>query len=437
MNFESIIRAGKADGATPSNRFVVGNFSKSTPGVSQGGAPSASEAAKVNTPDVSPEKFIAVYIHLPFCAVKCPFCDFYTRPNRHAEEAKAYTSALISEIKNYRAFGWSKPLRMTSIYFGGGTPSLTSTKDLESILRALRDEFEWDPHLEMTIEANPEDVTQEKAGRWKDLGINRVSLGVQALSDDDLKQLGRKGTAENNHLAWQILKKTAFKCLSVDLMFGLRNQTRDAWKETLQAILPWNAEHLSCYNLTIESKTRYWVDINQGKWVPPSDEIQADMFLEARKTLAQHGFKHYEISNYAKVGYESLHNSAYWNGQNYWGIGVAAHSLQRTQSTIRRFWKPKSLQTYVQKIHQLSHVIQDELLSPEKHLRERTMLCLRTSKGVHLASLANDLECEIPKDLVEMLERFKNEGFIEKQQENLILTAKGQLFSDSLFEAFV
>ena len=333
----------------------------------------------------------------------------------------------------HQSYGWEKNHGVTSIYFGGGTPSLTSNDDLQRILEKIQGTFSVKTEIEITLEINPEDVTAERIAAWKATGINRFSLGLEAMQDDQLRRLGRAGTLADNLRALDYFAAAEVN-LSVDLIFGLEHQTLENWMQTLEKVIVWNPQHISAYNLTIEEKTKYWVEVKQNTLVPPPDETNAEMFLQGRAFLQTHGYAAYEISNFAKPGFESQHNQSYWTGQNYWGLGVAAHSLQRTsKNEVRRFWNPKSIQSYLLAMEKSELAIETEILPLEKHFSERVMVALRTSQGANLPTIESDLNMVTPATLKTYFDQKIRDGFLRTQGADLVLTEKGLLFSDDVF----
>lgn len=370
---------------------------------------------------------LSLYVHIPFCTVKCPFCDFYTRPHRNTSEQAEYTEALLHELTTANHFAGDYVV--SSIYFGGGTPSLLEPKYFEKLLAQIRHRYSWTNDVEITLEINPEDLSPTKLSAWKDLGINRFSLGIEALSDAELSRLGRAGRKTDNERAINHLTQARAN-FSVDLIFGLENQTLEDWMHTLQNAVTWNPAHFSCYNLTIEPKTRYAVERKSGSLHLPEESIQAEMFLAAHRFLMSKGYGHYEISNYAKPGFESKHNLSYWNGQDYWGLGVSAHSFIKTSSGGTRFWHPRSYRAYIEN----PRSIEKETLSPKTYAAERVMLSLRKLAGFSLSALEHELKHPIDVSLKAALQKNIQQGFIEAHGDTHRFTEQGLLFSDSVFE---
>lgn len=371
--------------------------------------------------------FLSLYVHIPFCTVKCPFCDFYTRPHRDTSEQAEYTEALLQELTTANYF--TGDYVVNSIYFGGGTPSLLEPEYFKKLLTKMKHRYSWTNDIEITLEINPEDISPDRLSAWIDLGINRFSLGIEALSDAELSRLGRAGRKIDNERAIDLLTRARAN-FSVDLIFGLEDQMLEGWMHTLQTAVAWNPAHFSCYNLTVEPKTRYAVERDNGSLHLPEESVQAEMFLAAHRYLTSRGYAHYEISNYAKPGFESQHNLSYWNGQNYWGLGVSAHSFLKTSSGATRFWHPRSYREYIED----PCLVKSETLSAKTYMAERVMLSLRKLEGFSLAALEAELQSPLHETLRAALTKNIERGFLEAQGDKYRLTEQGLLFSDSVFE---
>lgn len=350
-----------------------------------------------------------VYIHIPFCIRRCPFCDFTLVTDAPEKLIDSYVSALCLEIEQSKS---STPL--TSIYFGGGTPSILSINHLGLIFDTLKKRFTWESNIEITLETNPEDVTSQRVQEWRKLGINRLSLGVQSMDDTQLKRLGRNHLEQDVKNAFDVFQKENFPNISVDLMFGLENQTLDSWKSTLDKIIALKPKHISTYNLTIEKNTRYDQELAKGTLTVPADDLQAQMLVEEKNTLTQNGFDPYEISNAAVPGFESRHNMLYWTGKPYLGFGVAAHSFQNENKTYRRFWNTKNIPTYIKNIEAGKSVIEsEETLNAPIHLTERLMTGLRLKTGMNLDLLEKE-GLSMPDIMKKNLQSLVQDGFIHQ-----------------------
>jgi oxygen-independent coproporphyrinogen-3 oxidase len=350
---------------------------------------------------------IGVYIHIPFCKRKCFYCDFPSVEGRDALVVR-YVSALSCEIAS-----WGKTAHgadVASIYVGGGTPSILDAGQVSRILRAVMGNFNVRADAEITIEMNPESVTLEKLVGYRTTGVNRVSIGVQSLDDAELKFLERVHDAGQARHAVKMAKDAGFENVSADLMFAIPGQTVEGWAERLREVVDWGVTHLSCYELTPEHGTPLAVAVSRGKVKLP--ENGADFFDETERTLETLGFGHYEISNYARPGYECVHNIGYWELRDYIGAGSGACGTMRGVRTenVRDPGK------YIERVETSSNVVsKEERLTPDNMHLERLMMGLRLKDGVQLAGV------EITKNI----ETLVDEGFLEMHAGRLKATARG------------
>ena len=318
---------------------------------------------------------LGIYVHVPFCRSKCQYCDFYSLTAKDDKLIDNYLTAVCDHIKES---GELIPgYRVDTIYFGGGTPSFLGADALATILTAIRRNFDVDANAEITFEANPDSVSDKLLGRLRAEGFNRGRLGVQCDDDELLKKLGRPHDYAQAVSAVQRIRKAGFRNLSVDLMYGLPNQTLNGWKDTLERVLALNPEHISCYGLKLEEGTpmyEYRDYLNL-----PNDDLQADMYLTAVELLRARGFRQYEISNFARKGLYSRHNMKYWTGGEYLGFGPNASS----DFAGRRFTIIRDLQGYIDGIKNGGEVLQDvEDIPIRERAGEYLMMRLRTSAGI-------------------------------------------------------
>ena len=318
---------------------------------------------------------LGIYVHVPFCRSKCQYCDFYSLACKDDSLMDSYLDAVCAHIKE--AGSLAPGYKVDSVYFGGGTPSYFGADALAIILTTIRRNFDVTGDAEITFEANPDSVSDRLLHRLRAEGFNRVSLGVQSDSDEMLKKLGRPHTFAQTVTALQRVRKAGFRNVSLDLMYGLPGQTLRDWQETLENVLKLGPEHMSCYGLKVEEGTPLY-EIKDAVDLPGDDE-QADMYLTAVEALRGHGFRQYEISNFARKGLYSRHNMKYWTGGEYLGFGPSASS----DFAGKRFTLVRDLQTYIQGIKTGGNVMEDVQEIP---LRERAgeylMLRLRTSVGI-------------------------------------------------------
>jgi oxygen-independent coproporphyrinogen-3 oxidase len=323
----------------------------------------------ITLPRTAPPEKLALYIHVPFCLRKCRYCAFFSHPPKKDEIAK-YTDDLIAQIK---ALLPMMPYReLASVYFGGGTPSILPGKALLSVCEAVKASIRWTDDIECTLEANPAAFRAEDIKLWQEAGINRVSLGVQSLQDNELKYLGRLHTAKEAEEAYQTLRKNGFKNISLDLMYGLPHQTISSWQNTVSRLLSWQPEHISFYALSIEKGT----PLAKEDPTLPSDVTTMKEYWLARKLLKEQGYEMYEISNAAKPGFHSRHNSSYWDTNNhYLGLGPGAHSFCRFP------YKNAPLRAHIDSNWK---IINTKPLNKIQKLGERIYLGLRKTEGVQL-----------------------------------------------------
>jgi len=364
------------------------------------------------------EEWPGLYVHIPFCKTKCPYCDFYSIIDRAAMDR--FLTALKREAVLYK----KTFRRFDSLYFGGGTPSLIDEKELAEIFAALRAQFIFSPDTEITIEMNPDDVTAEKLESYRKLGVNRISLGIQSLNDKELAFLKRRHTAEGAKKALTLIQGHGLENVGIDLMNGLPGQTEKHWMNTLEEALSFGPAHISCYQLTIGSKTVFGKMLQEGKLKMPSEEKQRKIFLSTSRFLQERGFIHYEVSNFARgEGNRSRHNLKYWRHIPYLGLGPAAHSFHNN----RRWWNVKSVEQYCAALNKNSKPMEaDEELSPEQLELERLFLGFRNLEGVRIKDILDKSSYETA------LKRLITSKLVEVCSGQIIPTVKGYLIADRL-----
>ena len=318
---------------------------------------------------------LGIYIHIPFCRSKCEYCDFYSLPQADEQTMDRYLKVLCNHI---RETGPQAPAyRVDTVYFGGGTPTYFGSDRLSAVMAAVRESFDVDPDAEITFEANPDSVNLKLLRRLHREGFNRISLGVQSDDDDTLYSIGRPHTYADAVEAVRLARKAGFRNLSVDLMFGLQNQTTESWINTLGHVLELRPEHISCYGLRVEEATplnRYYHLLEI-----PNDEQQADMYLKAVEVLGQHGYHQYEISNFAQRGKLSKHNLKYWTGKEYLGFGPQASS----DFAGKRFEIVGTLREYMEGIENSSQVLRHiHEIPTRERAGEYFITRLRTTLGI-------------------------------------------------------
>lgn len=366
-------------------------------------------------------KALAIYIHVPFCQQKCAYCDFASFSGRQ-DIWKPYFNALLGEIDT-----WADELRVRearSVFFGGGTPSIVPAEYIVAVLDALRRHIAFAQDVEITLEANPGTLTMEKLQAYRRAGVNRLSIGVQSFSDDLLHCLGRIHNSAQAAEAVCMAREAGFENISVDLMYALPGQSMESWLDTLHAALELPLKHISAYSLIVEEGTPLCHSVAAGEIQTIDDDTAIEMQRMAVSLLAQHGFERYEISNFARRGFESRHNITYWLGGEYLGLGSAAHSLMGN----RRFANPPQPERYISGERMLDCQFRSLIDQQEEAL----MLETRMLRGLDLAAwqarFGQDLLLSHPREIDRLLDC----GLIEIQNGFLRLTPVGLELQDSV-----
>ncbi len=324
-----------------------------------------------------------LYIHIPYCHSKCAYCDFYSRPQtkNSADDYQLLAEALIKEYRARRNLYLIDDSRFKTAYIGGGTPSIIPCALLADIVSAVRKDIA--PDGEFTIECNPEDVTPEVVNAWTDMGINRVSMGVQSLCDNELVAVGRRHKAADAIRAVEILRHCGIDNLSLDLIYGLPQQTIESWKQSIDGVIALNPEHLSAYSLSVEPGTALYARMLAGRFTPADDDTVATMYDYLCHTTTAAGYRHYEISNFAKPGQEAQHNSAYWRDEAYLGIGPSAVSFDGKH---RRTTNIADIKSY---ITAPADAGETEVESITDRVNDAILIGLRTAAGLSLDHIAS------------------------------------------------
>src|SRR5436190_11817516 len=362
-----------------------------------------------------------IYVHIPFCARICPYCAFY-KDLLDRSQTSRFCEALVRELvgRDRRA----RRLRPSTIYFGGGTPTALNIAQLELLRCGFHEKLDLSELVEWTMEANPGSVSARKAAVLKKFGVNRISLGVQSWDDELLKLLGREHSAQQAEQSFHLLRAAGFSNINIDLMFSLPGQTIKQWRLTLEKTIALQPEHISAYCLTYEEDTEFFLRHAHGEFRQDAD-MDADFFEMAMSMLEDAGYEHYEISNYARSGFSSVHNRAYWLGKDYLGIGPSAVStvgMQRWQSVC-------DYRTYIERaLSGKPPRASSENLTREMKRMERIALSLRTRDGV----CASDL-----RHFAQQTNDFIALGLLQKSKGNFVLTRKGKAVADSVAEALL
>ncbi|MFH5881455.1 radical SAM family heme chaperone HemW [Liberiplasma polymorphum] len=367
---------------------------------------------------------LGLYIHIPFCTVLCTYCDF-VKEIAKPEKKSTYVDALIYELKLFTKYY----KQFDTIYIGGGTPSSLSDDDLTKLLGAIQNEIDIKHVKEYTIECNPNDLTIKKAMIFKKYGINRVSLGVQTFNEKQLKFLNRLHTNEHVFNTVNMLKAVGITNISVDLIFSLINQTIDEVLEDITQVVKLDINHISYYSLILEERTRLHHLVSIGKVKMNENDLEGLMYETIIDKLTEHGYTHYEVSNYAKDNHESLHNKIYWLNHDYIGIGAGAHGKIHEE----RYYNISSVKKYIETVKDHKRPI--DTIYPYEGLRDEMLMGLRLLKGIHVPTVndkyAIDLFNRYPK-----LTDFIEQGYLQLKSEYLSFTRKGLLLGNHIFEIF-
>lgn len=387
-------------------------------------------------------KNIGLYVHIPFCRQKCRYCDFksYTGKEGLIDEYIKWVKYELTEVGEGNKLDYEKGLDklaiVSTIYIGGGTPSFIDSKYIVEIVNTIKEHYTLENNLEITIEANPGTVTENKLQDYINCGINRISIGLQSSNEKILKQLGRIHTYEEFKEAYRLARKVGFRNINVDLMLGLPNQTIEDLGETLDKIIEHNPEHISVYSLIVEEGTPLYRDIEKHTLVLPDDDIERKMYWNVKEKLEQNGYVHYEVSNFAKPNFESKHNMNCWEQEEYIGIGAAAHSYTNNV----RYSNVDTIEEYIKNYEEENEV--DNLIFHEKQnkiskMKEYMILGLRKINGVEIQKF----KCKFGENPIYLyrkeLEKLDNGKLVEIDGDNIKLTEKGLDFANVVWEEFV
>ena len=365
---------------------------------------------------------LSFYVHIPYCIKRCGYCDFNTfTPNELQDGATLeivsndYIDAVLRELE-------AVPTDVVpTIFFGGGTPSLLPADDLGRVISAIKARNGLAADCEITLEANPDSVTQEKLARYLEVGFNRISFGMQSAKPHVLAVLDRTHNPANVEKAITMARTAGFKSISVDLIYGTPGESLDDWRETVSAALALDIDHISAYALIVETGTKLAAQIKRGDLTMPIDDLMADMYLLVDQMCEEAGLTWYELSNWSKPGHQCRHNIAYWENKNWWGLGPGAHS----HVDGKRFWNLKHPTTYKQKLFAgESPILDSEQLTAEQIKDEAILLQIRMREGLEIALLQ-------PHQL-EVLAEYRHNGFVEINEDRVLLTPTGRLIADRI-----
>ena len=388
------------------------------------------------------EKEIGLYIHIPFCKQKCYYCDFISYANKE-ELVERYIKCLKKEILQYAnenkimsEHGLEERYVIKTIYIGGGTPSAIDEVYIINVLDTIKDNFKMRDNAEITIEVNPGTVNKDKLESYRECGINRLSIGLQAVQDDILKCIGRIHTYKDFENTYEYAREVGFDNINVDLMINLPNQTLDDVKESVKTILSLKPEHISVYSLILEPNTKMYELINSKTLTIASDETERQMYWYVKDTLERHKYNQYEISNFTKSGFESKHNMDCWNQKEYIGVGASASSFMEN----KRYSNISELEKYIENIEKGTpnkNLVLEEFLDEESKMDEFMMLGLRKIDGVDIKEFERIFQINPIMKYCKKLDKLNREGLIEIDENNIKLSNKGIDLANLVWEEFV
>ena len=370
-----------------------------------------------------------IYIHIPFCNKKCYYCDFYSITNLKNKDY--FIKALIKEIslkKNYL-----KNNKITTLYFGGGTPTILNISDLKKIINKIHKTFDLSKLKEFTIEANPENLTKDYINKIKQLGVNRISIGVQSFFDDDLKLMNRNHTGKQANKAIENILQSDIKNFSIDLIYGLPNSDIKKWEQNILTAIKYNPLHISAYHLTYEPKTVFYKYIKNKKITPVTENLSIEQYNLLTQILKENKFEHYEISNFAKQKKYSLHNTNYWKNKKYLGLGPSAHSFNKTS----RQWNISDISKYIEFVNKNKIFYEKEILSDKDKFNDYIITKLRTKWGIKYNDLSKKFNQDFINHYKKQLSKYKTNNAVITNNNNFILTEKTFFISDKIIEDFI
>ncbi|RNC87720.1 MAG: radical SAM family heme chaperone HemW [Winogradskyella sp.] len=364
-----------------------------------------------------------IYIHIPFCKQACHYCDFHFSTSLKKRDEMVGALAKELELRKDEFNG----VTIETIYFGGGTPSVLSIKELQFLIESVYKNYKVSDNPEITLEANPDDLSPERIQNLTHTQINRLSIGIQSFFDEDLKLMNRAHNSEEAKNCLLVATQH-FDNISVDLIYGIQNATNTQWIQNIETALSYNIPHISCYALTVEPNTALASFIKKGIIDDVNDEKAQEQFYILKETLENKGFVHYELSNFGKEGFFSRNNSAYWQGKSYIGIGPSAHSFNGKQ----RGWNVRNNSKYIKAIQNGELPIELETLTKTDRYNEYVMIGLRTMWGISIAKVEKDFGTVFKDYLLEHANAYINQHLLYIDEEHLRVTKKGQFLSDGI-----
>lgn len=380
-------------------------------------------------------KELGIYIHIPFCKQKCYYCDFISYANK-GEKVKEYIECLQKEIEIESNGYKNEEYKITTIYIGGGTPSFIDALYIERIINTIKQNYKLYEKPEITIEVNPGTINEEKIEKYKEIGINRISIGLQTTNDKLLKQIGRIHTYEEFLNCYKLVSKSKINNVNVDLMLALPNQTIEDLEESLQKVINLKPNHISLYSLILEEDTKLEEMVNKNEVKLPSEDIERRMYWNVKKILEENEYIHYEISNFAKKGFESKHNMNCWNQKEYLGFGIAAHSYIKN----KRYCNTNNIEEYIKNVKSNNLINNRTICEVQNKIEEQKeymLLGLRKTQGIDIQEFKNKFIDNPIYIFHKELEKLVKEELIEIDLNQIRLTSKGLDFANLVWEEFV
>ena len=364
---------------------------------------------------------IGLYVHVPFCKAKCNYCDFVSFSNVGSDIRREYLERLCEEIRSYRR---TPKIKIDTVFFGGGTPSTLLPEELSLVLKCIHESFEISEGAEITLEANPKTLDREKLLSAVLHGVNRVSLGLQSIHENELKTLGRIHSYEDFLTTLSLVRSVGITNINVDLMYGIPHQTKDSFRKTLDAVIALDVPHISAYGLIIEEGTPFFE--KRDELPLPSEDDEADMYEEAIDTLLSRGYSHYEISNYARSGFECRHNLKYWRDEEYIGVGIAAHSYFEG----KRYSNPVCFNEYLSEF--FINYRQEEIITKADEEYEYAMMRLRLKEGIDLLEYSGKFGKDFFCGREAFIDRYISAGILAVDDGRLHFTDRGFYLSNTV-----
>lgn len=374
----------------------------------------------------------SLYVHVPFCEQICHYCDFnkFFLKNQPIDE---YLALCAREMeKTVLAFPSTEEI--STIYIGGGTPTSLSTKQLQILIAEINKHFSITKNVEFTVEVNPGSADEEKMSMLHEMGVNRLSIGAQTFDEGLLKSINRDHEAKDVEKTVELARRAGIKNLSIDMMFGLPRQTLKQWKDSLNAACELPIQHISAYSLKVEEKTVFYQMLRKGKLPLLNQEEEAIMYEYLLEKLTENGFHHYEISNFAKQGHESIHNLTYWDNEEYYGIGAGAHSYTNGVRRINHGPLPKYMNAL--KNNDLPY-LEEHVVTEKEKMEEQMFMGLRKREGVSVTTFKNRFGKDVHEVFPRVIEKLKNNHLLEEENDRVKLTDKGLLLGNEVFEKFL